>query len=319
MKLYGTMLITGCGGDIPLALARIARKEGLCDRLIGTDIYDDHPGNAFFDQCFVIPRASEPCYFETLAELMAREKVNVLVIGSEPELHAFYEAGIDRVWERMPVIMANREALRVGLDKLTTAETLANAALISPWTQVVSDGMPTHFPCILKARKGSGSRTVRKVANAAEARLLMETHPNDIFQEYLPGEHEEYTCGLYRSCAGEIRTVCFRRRLQGGFTVRGEVVTNEEIDVLLHSIAQLLQLQGSINVQLRLTERGPVVFEINPRFSSTVMFRHLIGFQDFVWSLCEAEGKEIGEFEPPAPGTRIYRVSQEVVLPGDTH
>ena len=101
--------------------------------------------------------------------------------------------------------------------------------------------------------------------------------------------------------------------------MRGEVVTNEEIDVLLHSIAQLLQLQGSINVQLRLTGRGPVVFEINPRFSSTVMFRHLIGFQDFVWSLCEAEGKEIGEFEPPAVGTRIYRVSQEVVLPGNTH
>jgi len=48
-----------------------------------------------------------------------------------------------------------------------------------------------------------------------------------------------------------------------------------------------------MNVQLRLTEQGPRVFEINPRFSSTVLMRHRIGFSDVLWSIQEAEGDQI--------------------------
>src|SRR5437868_1933712 len=101
MKLFDRILITGCGGDIPIALARIARMEGLCDQIVGIDIHNDHPGTAFFDQCLVLPRASDPDYFESLAATLNLEKIQALIVGSEPELHAFYQAGIDRVWERM--------------------------------------------------------------------------------------------------------------------------------------------------------------------------------------------------------------------------
>jgi carbamoyl-phosphate synthase large subunit len=319
MKMVGTMLITGCGGDIPQALARIARKEVLCERVIGTDMHDDHAGPAFFDDCYVIPRATDPSYFERLAELMSREKVSLLVVGSEPELHALAASGIDRVWERMPVIMANRVALRIGLDKLATAQVLEAAGLGAPWTQLVSDGNPPSYPCIIKGRRGSGSRSVGVLSNDAEFQRVSVTRKEDIVQEMLGTEDQEYTCGLYRSCAGEIRSLTFRRRLLGGFTGKGVVVEDSQIDGLLSAIAELLQLQGSVNVQLRMTKRGPVVFEINPRFSSTVMFRHLLGFQDFVWSVRETEGSPIGDYVAPAAGTRIYRASTEVILGGHTH
>ena len=50
-------------------------------------------------------------------------------------------------------------------------------------------------------------------------------------------------------------------------------------------IANEVSLLGSMNVQLRLTNEGPRIFEINPRFSSTVLMRHLIGFQDLIWTI----------------------------------
>jgi carbamoyl-phosphate synthase large subunit len=58
-------------------------------------------------------------------------------------------------------------------------------------------------------------------------------------------------------------------------------------------IAEGLDLRGSMNVQLRLTDEGPRVFEINPRFSSTVLMRHRMGFSDVLWAIEEAEGKVI--------------------------
>jgi carbamoyl-phosphate synthase large subunit len=59
------------------------------------------------------------------------------------------------------------------------------------------------------------------------------------------------------------------------------------------SIAIGLDLRGSMNVQMRLTDQGPRVFEINPRFSSTVLMRHRIGFTDVIWALNEVEGKRV--------------------------
>ena len=35
------------------------------------------------------------------------------------------------------------------------------------------------------------------------------------------------------------------------------------------------------------TKKGPMIFEINPRFSSTVYMRHKLGFTDVIWSLKE--------------------------------
>jgi carbamoyl-phosphate synthase large subunit len=50
-------------------------------------------------------------------------------------------------------------------------------------------------------------------------------------------------------------------------------------------IAKKLELNGSINIQLRLHEGLPYIFEINPRFSSTVFIRSELGFNDVAWSL----------------------------------
>jgi carbamoyl-phosphate synthase large subunit len=99
----------------------------------------------------------------------------------------------------------------------------------------------------------------------------------------------------------------------GGFTNFGEVIENKEIQELLIQIAERLQLTGSINIQLKLTPNGPVVFEINPRFSSTVLFRHLTGFKDLIWTLEDFFEMEISEYSPPPAGTKIYKGFMEFV------
>jgi carbamoyl-phosphate synthase large subunit len=58
-----------------------------------------------------------------------------------------------------------------------------------------------------------------------------------------------------------------------------------------------------------------MVFEINPRFSSTVVFRHKLGFTDLVWSLQEQVLNLSTSYVPTRPiGTRVYRVFDEQII-----
>jgi carbamoyl-phosphate synthase large subunit len=67
-----------------------------------------------------------------------------------------------------------------------------------------------------------------------------------------------------------------------------------------------------MNIQLRLTDQGPRVFEINPRFSSTVLMRHRIGFSDLLWALSEAEGLAV-EYPIIPIGVTMVRVQGAMI------
>ena len=92
---------------------------------------------------------------------------------------------------------------------------------------------------------------------------------------------------MYRSKEGHIEFIQFDRLLVGGLTGWARVIKNKQVGNLLSVIAKGWNLEGSINVQLKITKKGPMIFEINPRFSSTVYMRHKLGFTDVIWSLKE--------------------------------
>jgi carbamoyl-phosphate synthase large subunit len=314
MWLYNKLLITGCGGDIAISIARILRMSGATQALFGCDVHADHPGEAFFDECFVVPRCSDPTYREKFSELVRQNGIEAVIVAAEPEIRHYHRSGGILDIEGATVIMANKEALEIGLDKLKTAEMLRECGLPFPWTVDAEAGEPREFPCILKAREGSGSKAVYTVQRET-ADLYRTKRAGHIWQELLEPADQEYTCGLYGTRNGEIRCIIFRRKLLGGLTGSGQVVEDNAIRQLLELVARRLHLRGSINVQLRKTTRGPVIFEINPRFSSTVMFRHQLGFTDVLWSLQEARGQLPGAQSTPEVGLRFYRVGTEIIVP----
>ena len=44
-----------------------------------------------------------------------------------------------------------------------------------------------------------------------------------------------------------------------------------------------MKLEGSINIQLKILKKRIGIFEINPRLSSTVLMRDMLGFKDCIW------------------------------------
>ena len=313
--MFQRIMVTACGGDISIGLGRIIRMVQPSARLVGCDIHTDHAGPAFFDVCERSLPANDPGYRDCLLSLVRKHRVELIVLGSEQELRWAYEAGVQNNLDGVPVIMANRQTLAVGLDKLATASFLETNSLPFPWSVPVGNGPPPQLPCIVKARTGAGSKGVHVVPDQELADYYARKYPLSIWQEYLLPDDQEYTCGLFRAKSGETRHIIFRRRLQGGFTGSGESVDHPGMAYVLRQLAKCLDLCGSINVQLRLTSRGPIIFEINPRFSSTVVFRHLLGFHDLLWSIQDIAGSPLGTYVAPPAGVRFYRASQEIFCP----
>lgn len=310
-----TILITGIAGDIGNGIGRILRDSGFASKLIGCDIHDQHMGQFVFDVCRLVPRANAQGYTKALVKIAKEYEVDAIVPTSEPELRFFAKQGISQNIGGIPLIMANMKALEVGFDKLKTADFLAEQSLPFPWTTTVAGNEPKGFPCIMKSRFGAGAQEVRLIEDPELVPAYRKIFPDHIWQECVGTVDEEYTCGLYRSITGEVRIIAFRRRLSVGITTYGEVVANQEIAQLCFAIAEALDLNGSINVQLRLTSRGPVVFEINPRFSSTVAFRHKLGFEDVIWSINEKLHGVLPAYKAvPKVGTKIFRKCEEVIL-----
>ena len=309
------MLITGCGGDIGLALGQIARNSRLAGRLVGCDIHADHPGKLIFDACELVPPADSDDYFNRLGDIIKKYEIDVVGPMSEAEIERFADAGFLRNVLSADVISANALAIRTGLDKFETYQMLRRNNLPAPWTGIVGKDEPLSFPCIVKPRRGQGGKGIVR-AEAENAAAIRRTRQGDLWQELILPDNAEFTCGLYRGGTEmELRTIIFARQLQGGITRTAEVAEDKRIEELLRKIADAVELVGAINIQLRVDGEGPKVFEINPRFSSTVGFRDRLGYCDFVWSVVTRKGLAIGDYRPPMVGTKIYRGTSLLVVP----
>lgn len=122
------------------------------------------------------------------------------------------------------------------------------------------------------------------------------------------------TCAVFRTAKGRTLVLPMERRLAGGLTVWMRVRYEKEVMKQCERIAEALNLTGPINVQLRLTEQGPRIFEINPRFSSTLYLRHILGFQDLLWAIDDLMGIDI-QYLLPRQNAEAVRTFGAAMLP----
>lgn len=307
------ILVTGCGGDIGQSIGKILIKSALVNELYGCDISDKNAGKFIYSNFFIGLPYKDNNYLSNLERYIEVNKIDFIIPIAEPELRYFSETDNLKAIGRAKMITASSESLTIGFDKLATANFLKENNLPFPETVLVSEENSPKFPVILKSRTGSGSAAVYKINNLEDYNYIKSKHTDFIAQEFLEDSQGEYTCGVFRSKKGGIRTLIFKRELTGGYSGYGEIINNKDINNLLCNLAVKINLAGSINVQLRLTEKGPVVFEINPRFSSTVLFRHMFGFKDLEWSIQDKLNIEIEPYEDANEGQKFYKGFNEFI------
>jgi len=309
------ILVTGCGGDIGQSIGKILSKSSYTKNLFGIDISDKNAAQFIFPNFSVGLPYTHPDYLKKLELFIEENNIDIVIPIAEPELRFFSSKNILNTIGKAKMITASPLALEIGFDKFKTAEFLKTENLPFPETFLAKDLKTIKsFPVILKSKTGSGSKDIHKINTMDEFLFYTRKAIEDyVVQEFITDEKGEYTCGLFRSSQGEIRSQIFKRELTGGYSGYGEVVENDDITSLLEKLAIKLDLVGSINVQLRITEYTPKVFEINPRFSSTVLYRHLFGFEDLLWSIEDKLGYELSDNREIATGRKFYKGFEEYI------
>jgi carbamoyl-phosphate synthase large subunit len=307
------ILVTGCGGDIGQSIGKILLKSKYTKNLFGIDISNKNAAQFIYPNFSIGVPFTHPDYLQRLELFIDEHDIDLIIPIAEPELRFFSEQNILKGIGKAKMITASALALEIGFDKFKTAEFLKRENLPFPETFLAKSlKRIDNFPVILKSKTGSGSKDIHKI-NSIEDFLFHTKNTIDdyVVQEFISDEKGEFTCGVFRSSSKEIRTQIFKRELTGGYSGYGQVIKNKNITTLLENISKKINLRGSINVQLRIKDTIPYVFEINPRFSSTILFRHLFGFEDLIWSIEDLMDHNLSEYIPNENITKFYKGFQE--------
>jgi carbamoyl-phosphate synthase large subunit len=110
-----------------------------------------------------------------------------------------------------------------------------------------------------------------------------------VVQEYLEPAEEEYSVEVYTLKDGrQAGAMCYQRRqLIAGDTYKARIMPHEAAQAEARAVAAALRASGPCNVQLRVTERGPVTFEVNQRFSGGVSIRAHFGYNEVEMAICD--------------------------------
>ncbi len=313
------IMISASNSDVCLSMARIIKSSDVYKgaRLIGLSPDTPWPARAYFDDVIAIPFANESAYGDSLSNIISKEKPNIFIPFSESELF-WFATNSDQVAQLPTKVIINPpDVLNNFLDKSKTSYFLKNAGLDVPVTLNLDDVTARDLPVLIKPRRSAGSKNMTIVRNLSQLEGFRQEHSLNlekyIAQELIDSPDAEFTCGVWRA-ENALRHCTFRRKLQGGMTGFARVESHNAIDLNVKKIAAVIKGDFFINVQLRLRGGYPYIFEINPRFSSTVMMRHKIGFQDFLWTLNHATGQPIAPFLPPRDGIEIFRTPEEIIV-----
>lgn len=276
--------VTGVGGGVGESIVKSLYKTPYS--IIGLDADPLAVGLYACDRSRIIPRYTDLQYIRNILSICREEEIAVLFPGLDPELQIFSEHKDEFEKQGVCVVVSDPTVIRTCDDKYETNMFLCNHGISAPKTMIMKDFLKNPeimYPIILKIKKG-GSRSKGMYIIKNEKQLLQIASEkeldenNNVIQEYIEGD--EYTCGSVNfngTCYG---VIIMKRILRDGDTYKCFSVKNERIEKVVKKTMEILKPFGACNVQLRLKNGIPYIFEINARCSGTTAARTLCGFNE---------------------------------------
>lgn len=308
----GAILVTGVGGDIGQGVLKCLKDTKYNLKIIGTDMDPYAAGRIYVEKFFHSPGAWEnETYLDFIKKLIEEENVQYILPTTETEIEVYNVCRDYFEAKNIKLFINNPFIIETFLDKYETVNFLKNNGLPYPRTYILETyNNELSFPLLLKLRKGWGGKGAVVIKDAEELIFFKKRTNNAIIQEIVGTPDDEYTVGVF-STGSKVYSIAFKRFLgYGSLTKVAKLVEDVAIKNLAETIAKTSFLEGSLNIQLRKTDKGYVPLEVNPRFSSTVYFRHCFGFQDVKWWIDLKEGRNIEYALKYREGVAVRTISE---------
>lgn len=293
------VLITGAGAPAGPGIIKCLNQDEKIV-LYATDSNEHASGRYLTQHFFVCPNASDEHYIEFMLEACLQHKIDVLLPVVTREL--FHLSKYKPHFEKQGthVIVSEYDALEIANNKSLLHQclqrggyTCADFKIINTFEQLeegINYFLAKFGRVCIKPSVSNGSRGVRIIDQSVDSYdLLFNQKPNSLFTtkenflltvngrnfpqlllaEVLPGE--EYTVDSLIENGNPLLIVPrVRTKMNGGISVAGQILENEEIINNVKQICELLKLHGPIGFQFKKDSTGVFkLLEINPRIQGS--------------------------------------------------
>lgn len=264
------ILITGAGGPAAICAYKSLTAAGYNIFMGDVDpmsagLYLVPKGNRF-----ILPAGESEIFIPFLLQLCQIHKIDLLIPTRDVELlpvsnNADVFEAID-----CKVLVSPVDALKICRDKYLLMESCRKNVQLGEYDLFENFLANPHFnnSWIVKPRNGSGSRDIFKITNNKELQNLAHlAGKNFMVQEFLEGK--EYSIDMMIDKDGKVCAAVARERMRidSGVAVTSRITKKKDIIEYAIAVAESFNLRFAVNVQVIDTGKGPLLLEINPRFS----------------------------------------------------
>ncbi len=272
-KQLKTIFMTAGGGAGTIAATRFLKKGGKYKIILG-DMDPLAVGFKFADLSYVLPVAISDDFLPFVSDIIKKHEVDVFIPLVDEEILKSYS--LLKEFPNLLLLLPDQRFSSIVLDKYELVRCLKENNIPYPETFLNShiDKKSLNFPVIVKPRRGRGSRFVMEIKSLEQLNAYMTlygfAHDEVVVQEKLKGK--EYTVSVVVNKNGDVLAVVPKEIIKKiGITQAAVTRYNKSITDLGIEIQKKLHANGPFNMQLILKEDCvPVIFEINPRYSTTI-------------------------------------------------
>jgi carbamoyl-phosphate synthase large subunit len=314
------VLVTGAGALLGQGVIRSVLESSLGATVVAVDPSPLAPGLYWTANRGLVPFANDPTYVQRFEELLARERPEVVIPGTDVELLLF--ATHRAQWESRygtKVVISSPEVVAIADDKYLTYAYLHERGFPVPDSCLAGEEEAlierVGFPLVVKPRVGARSVGLSIVRDRGQLARALAAGKNLVIQECVGTDGDEYTAGTITFDGRCEASIVMRRDLRDGNTYRAYVDHYPELQTQVRALAEALGAHGPANFQFRVDQHGRAkVFEINARFSGTTPLRMRAGFNEVEMILRRlVRGERLQE--PVIEPMTIVRWFTETVIP----
>ena len=287
MKL--NVLVTCAGSALASSIVKALRLAPFEFRLVAASGFPWGAAIYAADRGVVVPPAADDSYVAAVKQICEEERIDAVFPGSAHEALVLSHVRDEVRHETGAAVMvSDTDAMMVGYDRWLNVRFLKAGGFNFPETVQAGDRNAVvrmvgrfGYPVVVKPQTAFSPGGLVVAGDEETLDFAIRRPKGLLVQEYLPDDDGEYAVGLFFKRDGAVGgAICMRRADASGGMVVMEATDSPAVSAEASRVAAAVKPAGPCTVRVRMADRGPVTFAVEPYFSAETGARAAFGFNE---------------------------------------
>ena len=281
-----------------------------CGKLIATDMSPVAPALFFADETYLVPRITDPNYYQIVIDICHKSQVKALTTLIDPEIEILAKHRDDLLQHGiLPLCPADRTA-HLCFDKYEMFKYLLSKGVRTVLTYNTLESFKVgltngeiSFPVFMKPISGSGSVGIGKCDNMQEVEeKWYDGKFTYIIQELMTGG--DCDADVYVDCFSHKPVSVFsKKKIESRIGGASKTISykDDKLFSFVEEVCSVLELNGPCDMDFFIKDGEYYLSEINPRFGGAYLHAYGAGVDFIQLILNNIDGKEnhsiIGQYD----------------------